>query len=247
MNFIKHIFKLKYLKKAKDLLKDPKNLSKKIDMSYKKLKDGNLVKEEKNKLTSLILLIKDYISGDYKDISKKTIIYIIGAVLYFLNPLDLIPDMILAIGFIDDLSILSFVYKKVSNEISQYQDWKRKDSFLKNIINKKKDILIISSPEIVDSFLLNQNILKEYSLTCLWVEEEYLESIDSYIYPVTREYSEPIQSKDVVIISLNAQQYVHSYLKDKEIQYDDIFIWEEDIPKSKQTPNLIKERRKNNL
>ena len=53
-----------------------------------------------------------------------TLIYLIAAILYFLNPLDVIPDMILALGFLDDFTVISFVYGKIAEEIEKYREWK---------------------------------------------------------------------------------------------------------------------------
>lgn len=68
-------------------------------------------------------LLKDWVKGDYHELSKSSGIMIIIAFLYLINPLDLIPDF-LFIGFIDDIAVIGFVYKKLIDEIDRYKDWK---------------------------------------------------------------------------------------------------------------------------
>lgn len=39
---------------------------------------------------------------------------IVGGLLYFINPFDLIPDAILSLGFLDDIGIMSLILKKIT-------------------------------------------------------------------------------------------------------------------------------------
>ena len=45
------------------------------------------------------------------------------ALLYFLNPMDVIPDLLIG-GFIDDAALLTWVLSKVKDEIENYQSFK---------------------------------------------------------------------------------------------------------------------------
>lgn len=40
---------------------------------------------------------------------------IIGALLYFINPFDLIPDITPILGFLDDMSVIALVYRYLTN------------------------------------------------------------------------------------------------------------------------------------
>jgi uncharacterized membrane protein YkvA (DUF1232 family) len=55
----------------------------------------------------LITLVQDYAKGQYRKIPFWTIAAIVGALLYVLNPLDLIPDFIPLVGQIDDAAIIA--------------------------------------------------------------------------------------------------------------------------------------------
>ena len=69
-------------------------------------------------------LVKDWIKGDYKEISKGSIIMIIGGLLYLVNPIDIIPDFLIA-GFLDDAAVLGYLFKKISLELDIYRNWNR--------------------------------------------------------------------------------------------------------------------------
>lgn len=63
---------------------------------------------------------------------RKKIIPILGGI-YFLVPIDFIPEPILVVGFIDDLIILAFVLTKLSSDLDKYMEEKE-------IIKKNKDV-----------------------------------------------------------------------------------------------------------
>lgn len=70
-------------------------------------------------------LIRAYALGEYREIPWKTILLIVAAVIYFVNPLDLVPDIIPLTGLTDDFAVLLWVYNTVSNEIEKFLDWER--------------------------------------------------------------------------------------------------------------------------
>jgi len=74
----------------------------------------------------LIRLIKAWKKGEYKKVSKKTILYAVTAILYFVIPLDFIPDFIPISGFIDDISVISFVIKSIMDDLNQFKKWEEK-------------------------------------------------------------------------------------------------------------------------
>ena len=50
---------------------------------------------------------------------------VLAAIIYFLNPIDLIPDFIPALGLTDDFSVLLWVYNTVHNEVNKFLIWER--------------------------------------------------------------------------------------------------------------------------
>ena len=47
----------------------------------------------------------------------------IGAILYFLNPFDAIPDPTPIIGYFDDVSVIAWVAKTLKDELDKFQSW----------------------------------------------------------------------------------------------------------------------------
>ncbi|RQO70981.1 methyltransferase type 11 [Pedobacter sp. KBW01] len=76
------------------------------------------------KLVLLFAVAKDYVNGSYTEIPKRSIVAILGGLVYFLSPVDVIPDFVPALGFIDDIYILNLVYRQVLKDLEKYKAWK---------------------------------------------------------------------------------------------------------------------------
>jgi uncharacterized membrane protein YkvA (DUF1232 family) len=79
----------------------------------------------KEKLFVLGRLIKAYALGQYREVPWKTILLMVAAIIYFLNPLDLVPDLIPLTGLTDDFAVLLWVYNSASNEVDKFLLWEK--------------------------------------------------------------------------------------------------------------------------
>lgn len=77
----------------------------------------------KKELVFVLNLAKDFIAGRYKGISKKSMIMVIAALIYLVNPMDIVPDMVLGIGLLDDISVFTYLMTKIKSEIDKYEEW----------------------------------------------------------------------------------------------------------------------------
>lgn len=77
-----------------------------------------------DKLLLLFAVSKDFVNGNYTEIPKRSIIAILGGLIYFLSPIDVVPDFVPLLGFIDDIFILNLVYKQVLKDLEKYKAWK---------------------------------------------------------------------------------------------------------------------------
>lgn len=75
-------------------------------------------------LKLMVNLIADYVKGDYKDVSWRIVTAIVAAVLYFVSPVDVIPDFIPILGYIDDAFVLGLAVKLVEDDLMKYKQWK---------------------------------------------------------------------------------------------------------------------------
>ncbi|MBD3368985.1 DUF1232 domain-containing protein [Candidatus Fermentibacteria bacterium] len=73
----------------------------------------------------LIQLVRDYWSNRYRAIPWWAISGIVFALLYVLNPADLLPDFIPGLGYMDDAMVVSLCLMMIERELEKYNDWKR--------------------------------------------------------------------------------------------------------------------------
>lgn len=79
----------------------------------------------KEKFFTLGRMVKAYALGQYREIPWKPLLMITAVVIYFVNPIDVIPDWIPGLGLTDDFAILASVYAAVKNEIDKFLSWER--------------------------------------------------------------------------------------------------------------------------
>lgn len=73
---------------------------------------------------TMLSLIKDYWKKDYTKIPWYALTAIVFTLLYVLNPMDLSPDYIPFVGYIDDVSVFSFALTLVNKDLIAYKEWK---------------------------------------------------------------------------------------------------------------------------
>jgi uncharacterized membrane protein YkvA (DUF1232 family) len=76
-------------------------------------------------LKTLLRLLDATVSGRYPALPQGVMTAVGAALLYWLMPLDLIPDPILALGFIDDAAILGWVLKRLSDDLVAFRSWEK--------------------------------------------------------------------------------------------------------------------------
>ena len=74
-------------------------------------------------VTALIRMIRAYKNKRYRKVPMRTIIAALAAVIYFLDPFDLIPDAIPMIGYIDDAAVVGLVMSMIRNDLEAFQEW----------------------------------------------------------------------------------------------------------------------------
>ena len=120
-------YKIKDLKKRSSVSKAVKTLKSKEQTTQTLEKAVSKAESQAYNLSDVHLIegmIMDYMQGRYKEIPVQTIIGAMAALLYFLAPLDLIPDFIPGIGQVDDLVVLTYTIKAIKGDLSKYEQWR---------------------------------------------------------------------------------------------------------------------------
>ena len=74
-------------------------------------------------LETMLRLIRAYYRGEYRAVTESTLIVIIAAIIYIVSPLDVIPDAIPALGFLDDATVLSLALRRTRQDLDDFMIW----------------------------------------------------------------------------------------------------------------------------
>lgn len=115
------------LRMAPRMLAKPVALSMMLREGYMKLTEnrGNNSRwaHVSDLMQATVRMVRAYSQGHYKGLSRKTILIGVAVVLYLLSPLDLIPDFLVGIGLLDDLSLMSWFVVQFREEIDKFIAW----------------------------------------------------------------------------------------------------------------------------
>ena len=115
--------------RAESLASDTSKVSSLLtDAVFKAGKNKRALKKVWEDLSTLFRLIRAWVSGSYRNIPWPSIVLAIAAVIYFVNPLDLITDFIPLIGYLDDTTVVWFVMASISNELAKFREWEQTQS-----------------------------------------------------------------------------------------------------------------------
>lgn len=116
---------MEYKQKAIELLKNAEKLEDLLVRVDEKFKSIPKVGEKLAYIPELALLIRSYIIGEYEDITAVELVAIVAALIYFVSPIDIIPDVIHGVGFLDDAVVAGIVVNWCDEDIKKYMEWRK--------------------------------------------------------------------------------------------------------------------------
>ena len=116
------IFSQTALIHANAILKNSKNVDELVHTASKEINSGKKkILSIQSDITLLLSMLKAWVKGDYREIPWTTLVLTTGAIIYFVNPLDAVPDMIPAAGLIDDATVIGFIIASVKQDIEKFK------------------------------------------------------------------------------------------------------------------------------
>ena len=72
---------------------------------------------------AMLRLIRAYSRGQYCDVTDDTLVVIIAAIIYAVNPLDVIPDALPALGYLDDATVIALAVRRSRQALDDFMTW----------------------------------------------------------------------------------------------------------------------------
>ncbi len=110
--------------KAAEVLEDGGKMDQLLEQVENKLETVPKAGAYLAELPRMISLLKDHIQKDYTETPKKTLILIVAALLYLVNPKDIIPDKYIGIGLLDDAAVIAACIAFTKSDLEAYEAWK---------------------------------------------------------------------------------------------------------------------------
>jgi uncharacterized membrane protein YkvA (DUF1232 family) len=122
------IFK-KFLGKAEEYIKKPTRVKQLLTDAYQKASEkkdlGSIAHEAWETLQTLLRLIRASVSGEYTELSTSTVVGAVAVTIYFLSPIDLIPDFIPVLGLLDDVALVAWFSTTIKEEMDRFVEWEK--------------------------------------------------------------------------------------------------------------------------
>ena len=124
---LKSVFFKKSLGDAGSFIKNPKILLDLIQNVIKKSKNltGDNFVEVRQKISLLVRMVKAFSKREYTTVPIKSITSIVAALVYFISPIDFIPDFLPVIGLTDDFALLVWLFNALADDIETFRIWER--------------------------------------------------------------------------------------------------------------------------
>ena len=76
-----------------------------------------------DELTTFIRMVHSWSRGQYRKAPWRSMAFVLGALLYFVSPIDAIPDFIPLVGFVDDAFVIALVMRAIRKDVKAFRDW----------------------------------------------------------------------------------------------------------------------------
>ena len=114
----------RFEREAEDVVEDPSRVRSVVSKAAEKIDEyRSVIGRIGADLPVLLRLARAWSSGEYRRVPIKAIVLIVAAALYFVNPLDLIPDFLPVIGYLDDAAVVGYVLRTLQQELEIFRAW----------------------------------------------------------------------------------------------------------------------------
>jgi len=76
-------------------------------------------------LHALVRLTRRWARREYRAVPWRSMLYTVAALLYFVNPLDALPDALVGLGFVDDVAVIGAVVKAIRKDLDAFRRWEK--------------------------------------------------------------------------------------------------------------------------
>lgn len=87
----------------------------------------NNLSEFQGNVQLLVRMIRAYASGEYKELPWKSLVSAVAVLIYFVSPIDIIPDFLPIVGISDDIALVIWLIKTMGTDINKFSEWEKRE------------------------------------------------------------------------------------------------------------------------
>lgn len=130
----------KHNSEAEEMLEDEDKMERFLQRLEKKLKTIPMAGSSLAYVPMMISMVRMFIMKEYTDTPVTSIVSIVTTLIYVLSPIDLVPDAIPGIGYVDDAFVVSACLALVRTDLEDYRSWREKNGMEIDDIPDYEDI-----------------------------------------------------------------------------------------------------------
>ncbi len=111
--------------RAGDYLADPDKTRKLLDAAHRKGEHSSVLEVMWDDLQVLFRMIRAYVDGNYRTIPWIAVLTATAAVLYFVSPVDFVPEFLIGIGLLDDAAVLAWTLRAIQGALNEFREWEK--------------------------------------------------------------------------------------------------------------------------
>jgi uncharacterized membrane protein YkvA (DUF1232 family) len=104
---------------------DPQKVAGTAEQALFKARGKGKLRKAWEDLQVLIRLARAWGRGEYREVSRTTIVLVVAALAYFISPIDAILDSIPLAGYLDDAAIIGWVVSEIKVELDAFRGWEQ--------------------------------------------------------------------------------------------------------------------------
>jgi uncharacterized membrane protein YkvA (DUF1232 family) len=109
---------------AERFARDPAAVSRIAEEAVAKLRaNAAQLVTVKDDLITLARLVTAMARGAYRELPWTSLVMVVAALMYFVNPLDMVPDFIIGAGLVDDVAVIAFVLNALRGDLDSFRAW----------------------------------------------------------------------------------------------------------------------------
>jgi uncharacterized membrane protein YkvA (DUF1232 family) len=68
-------------------------------------------------------MVRAWARREYSALPWRAVVGVVAGLLYFVSPLDAVPDFLPFLGFIDDAAVLGFILRSMEKDVRAFREW----------------------------------------------------------------------------------------------------------------------------